>query len=185
MNPLLIAMLRRNWPLIGALVAFLVFSITHQLVLRPALQRYERALKRAAEIGMPVDPAWSPPIVPPRVFALIADNAMPAAEAQEQGSSGALTAELLGDLNQRVRRHGIQVIVTEPGTVTQQPQSVQVGAHLRLKCRYPQFVALLDEIARGSELLSVDRFTLIPQGDGTIGAEVWMTRYVLKHRKTR
>lgn len=185
MNPVLAATLRRHWPLAGAVAIFLVFSIADQLWLEPLLRRYRTAIDRAAEIGMTVDPASSPPIVPPRLFALIADNAMAAAEAQEQGSSGALTADLLGDLNTRMRAHGIHVLVAEPGTVTQQPHSTQVSARLRLRCRYPQFVALLDDIARGSRLLAVDRFTIGSQGDGPMTVEVWISRYILKQGRAR
>jgi len=180
MNPIFAATLRRHWPLVGAIVVLVAFSISDQLVLKPSVKRYNRAVERAADIGMSVDPATSPPIVPPRLFALLAENAMPAAQALDEGGSGALTAEFLGDLNTRMRRHGIQVIVAEPGAVTQQSGSVQVGARLRIRCRYPQFVALLDEVARGTRLIAVDRFALTPQGDGTVGVEVWMSRYILK-----
>jgi len=183
MNPVLLATLRRHWPLVGAVLVLVAFTLSDQLLLKPAVKRFDNAVKRAADIGMSVDPATSPPILPPRLFALLADNAMTASRAQDEGASGALTAEFLGDLNTRMRRHGIQVIVAEPGAVTQQPGSVQVSAHLRLRCRYPQFVALLDEIARDNRLIAVDRFTLAPQGDGTVGIEVWMTRYILKQGK--
>jgi hypothetical protein len=185
MNPLWAAALRRHWPLAGAIFVFVVLAAVDQLWLRPVLGRYDRAVKRAADIGMPVDPTQSAPIVPPRLFALIAENAMPAAVAQEQGASGTLTADLLGDLNTRMRSHGITVVVAEPGPINQQPQSVRVSAHLRLRCRYPQFVALLDDLARGTRLLSVDRFTLTPEGDGAMNAEVWMSRYILKHQKAK
>lgn len=181
MNPILAATLRRHWPLVGAAIVFLGFTAVDQIWFRPEARRFQVAVRDAAEVGMAIDPEKSPPILPPRLFALLADNAMPAAEAQEQGNSGALTAQLMGDLTSLMGRHGIEVIVTEPGPVTQQPQSVEVRAHLKLRCRYPDFVAMLDEIARGDHLIAMERFSLAPLGGGMMSAEVWMTRYVLKH----
>lgn len=185
MNPILAATLRRHWPLVGALVVFVGFTLVDQFWFRPEARRFETAVERAAEIGMAIDPDNSPPILPPRLFALLADNAMTAADAQDQGNSGALTAQLMGDLTSLMSRHGIEIIVTEPGTVTQQPQSIQVRAHLRLRCRYSSFVAMLDEIARGDQLIAVDRFSLSPLGTGAMSAEVWMTRYILKQTQRR
>lgn len=185
MNPILSATLRRHWPLVGAIIVFAGFIVADQVLFRPTARRFETAVRNAAEVGMAIDPDKSPPILPPRLFALLADNAMLAGEAQEQGNSGALTAQLMGDMTSLMGRHGIEVVVTEPGPVTQQPQSVQVRAHLRLRCRYAAFVAMLDEIARGDHLIAVDRFTLSPQGGGNVTADVWMTRYILKHTRER
>ena len=124
-------------------------------------------------------------MLPPRLFALISNNTLPAATAEEQGNSGELTAELLGDLTKLTSKHGIIVLTTEPGLLTQLPQSVQVRAHLRGRCRYAEFVALLDEMARGQALFSLDRFSYASQPGGDAMLELWISRFVLKQQKGR
>jgi len=185
MNPLWIAALRRQWPLVGAIAVFAVFTIADQVAFRPTARRFDAALKRAAQVGMAIDPDQAAPILSPRLFALLADNAMPAAEAQTQGNSGVLTAQFMSELTELMGHQGIQVIVTEPGPVTQQPLSARLTAHLKLRCRYPQFVATLDELARGTHLIAMDRFQLAPQTGGYVVVEVWMSRYVIKQQKAR
>lgn len=179
MNPFLLATLRRHWQLFGAIGIFLVFFVTHLVGFQPTVRRYRAALKRAASLGLSLEPGKGAPILPPRVFALLADNSMPAAEAQEQGSSGALTSRLLEDLSELMNRHRVQVLATEPGPVTQQAHSVEVHAHLRVRCSYPQFAALLDDLARSPMLYAVDRFQMNAQG-GNDQIEMWVSRYVLK-----
>ena len=121
-----------------------------------------------------------PEAMPPRLFALIADNSLPPATALERTASGALTAALVEDLNRMAGRHGMALVQTEPGPVTQQQGVVQVRAHLRIRCRYSEFVALLDEIARSGTLIAVDRFTLAPLESGSQMLEVWVSRCILK-----
>jgi hypothetical protein len=136
-------------------------------------------------MGLALDPSQAPQSLPPRVFALLADNAMPAAEASEHAASGALTASLLDDLNKRVSAHGMEVLVTEPGTVAQMPHSVLVRAHLKIRCRYAQFTSLLDDLSRSGSLISLDRFTLLPNESGTEFLEVWVSRSVLKQEPSK
>ena len=80
-------------------------------------------------------------------------------------------------------RFGIQVVATEPGTVSQQPTSVQVRAHLKIRCRYGQFVDLLGEMAHTNRLYSVDRFQMNADESGNQLLELWMSRYVLKQSR--
>ena len=88
--------------------------------------------------------------------------------------------EGLTGLTSRLR---IAVIVTEPGPVTQQNESVVVRAHLRLRCRYDQFVELLDAITRGPKLYSVDRFTISSEASGAQILELWISRLILKQTR--
>ena len=185
MNPVWAASLRRHWTTVGALGLFLAFNLTHLLGFRPSAQRYEAALKKAGDMGLALRPEAAPAVLPPRVFALLTDNALPAGAALNQGNSGALTAELLGDLTRLTSKHGIDALLTEPGPVTQQPQSVQVRAHLKLRCKYPEFVAFLDDLSRGRTLLAVDRFTVTALPSGGEMIEVWVSRYILKQEQGR
>ena len=74
MNPRMDLWLRRNWPAITAVMVFAVFAAVHQLWFRPVAVRYSRVLKQAIEIGMPLDPNQQPRMMPPRLFARVADN---------------------------------------------------------------------------------------------------------------
>ena len=87
-SPILAATLRRHWPLIGAVVIFLIFTVSDQILFTPAVRRYERAIKQASELGMPIDPANTPAVLPPRLFALLSDNALPAAQACGEQATG-------------------------------------------------------------------------------------------------
>lgn len=179
-DPVSKAFLRRQWTLVAAVIVFLLFVLSELLWFRPVVKRFDAVLKQGKEMGMAVDPNQAPAVLPPRVFALLVDNTLPAAAAQEQGSSGALTAKLLEDLTELTSRLGIQVLATEPGSITQQPGSVQVRAHLKLRCRYNQFLALLDDLANGARLYSIDRFTLNDEPTGGESLEIWVSRYLLK-----
>jgi len=180
MNPIWTAALRRNWPLVGAIGIFLAFALVHQLLFIPAARRYEAAVKRAAELGLALDPAQAPSLLPPRVFALVADNALPSAEAQELGNSGVLSARLLEDLTRAIDQHGMEVMMTEPGPVTQGSYSVQVRAYLKARGRYSQLVSLLDDLAKGHELIGIDRFTLAAQPSGQETVDLWVSRLILQ-----
>lgn len=179
MNPMLEASLRRMWPAFGALVVFAGLTLVNQFWFQPTASRYARVLKQATEIGMPLDPDQMPRIMPPRVFALIADNSLPVSQAQEAAGSGALTSEFLGELTQRMSKRGVTVISTEPGMTTQDTDAVELRAHLRVRCRYADFVLLLDDLARDQRLFGIDRFTVTPD-EGFVFVELWVSRLVLK-----
>jgi hypothetical protein len=179
MNPMLEASLRRMWPAFGALLVFAALTLVNQLWFRPTAARYARVLKEATDIGMPLDPNQMPRIMPPRVFALVADNTLPAVQAQEAAGSGALTSEFLGELTQRMGKRGITVISTEPSLTTQDQDSVELRAHLRVRCRYSDFVTLLDDFAQDQRLFGIDRFTITPDENAVL-IELWVSRLVLK-----
>jgi hypothetical protein len=185
MNPVLAAQIRRQWPLVTAAVVFLLFIPLHLLAFQPVLKRYQRAVKQASDLGMPLDPDQTTHMMPARVFALLSDNSLPAAAAEQQGSSGELTASLIDDISRIAARHGMDVIATEPGVTVRLPKLVQVRAHVRANCSYGEFVAFLDELSRSGRLISVDRFSLISVAPGRRMLDLWATRCVLKQTGER
>ena len=176
---------RRHALLVAALAVLLLLGAVDVVWFRPTAQRLQNAVKQASKMGLALDPDHATPMIPPRLFALITENAMPAAIADEQGNSGTLTAELLRDLTTLTSKHGIMVLITEPDPVTQLPQSLQVRAHLRAHCRYGEFVALLDDMARSRTLFAVDRFSFTAQPGSQAMLEMWVSRFVLKQTKGR
>jgi hypothetical protein len=178
----LLAVARRHWQISAALAVFAVFAAVHTAAFGPALKRYRAVVRQAAELGMPVDPAAWNPGMPAAVSALLANNSLNAALAEEQGNSGTLTAELLDDLTWLAARDGLAVLSTEQGMVTQLPGSVQVRAHVRMRGSYAAFVRFLRSAAESRILLSVDRFSMRSPGAGPADIEAWVTRLVLKRR---
>jgi ABC-type Fe3+-siderophore transport system permease subunit len=84
MNPFWTNLARRNWQAVAALLIFLVFALVHALVFRPVLARYHRDVQRATELGMPLEATGAPPAASARLTALLADNSLNAAVAEEQ-----------------------------------------------------------------------------------------------------
>jgi hypothetical protein len=134
---------------------------------------------------MALDAAETPRIMPPRVFALLSDNSLPAAEAVNRSTSGTLASQLLEDVTRLTSRAGMDVMATEPGATAQQAKSVQVKAYLRVSCTYPQFVKFLDELSRSGTLISVDRFSLVNSGSSRQVLDLWVTRFILKQTGAR
>jgi hypothetical protein len=176
-NPVFSAQLRRQWQLVAAILVLLAFVAVHFLVFQPNQRRLQAALKRAADLGLALDPDRSAPFMPPRVLALVTDNALPAAATAE---TGALTATLLEDLTQLTTRHGMLVQATEPGVIVQEPKATQVRAHLRIQCSFSQFVAFLDDLAHSNRLIAVDRFAIATSSTGHNELDLWVTRYIIK-----
>jgi hypothetical protein len=180
MNPLLVAWMRRQWPAIAAVAVLLLVTLVHQLWFRPSAQRYARALKVATEMGMPLDPAQVPRIMPPRLFARVADNSLPPGRAQDAVNSGQLTAEFLGELTARMSHRNLTVTSTEPGATVNGDRTIQVRAHLRARGRYTDFVMLLDDLVHDPRLYGIDRFALRPDAGGDVQIDLWASRLVLK-----
>ena len=180
MNPMLEATLRRNLPVIIAIVVFALFTIVHQLWFEPTAARYARTIKQATDLGMPLDPNNMPRVMPPRLFAIIADNSLPAAQAQDQANSGSLTAEFLGELTQRMGQRNLAVVSTDPAPTTQDVRSIQLRAHVRMRGRYQDVLLFLDDLARDKRLFGVDRFNVVPEDNGMVNVELWASRLVLK-----
>jgi hypothetical protein len=185
MNAVLMAQIRRNWPVAGAVVVFLSFLVLHLTAFRPAVGRYQRAVREAGDLGMPLDPNYSPQLIPPRVFALLAENSLPAGIAEQRGASGELTSQLLDDISHIASKHGVEVTATEPGATVRQPQAVQVRAHLRANCSFAQFMGFVDELSQGNSLVAIDRFSLENSSGRQRVLDLWVTRYILKQTGNR
>ncbi len=179
-NPLWLAELRRQWPLAGAVALFLVFLLAHVVFFQPTARRYQRAQQNAKEAGLSLDQMATPEVIPPRVYAMLAENALPAAKAKDAGDSGALSASLIETISRLATKRRMAVIVAEPAPTTQQTQSVIVRAHVRLRASYAEFVGFLGDLAATEHLLAVDRFSLQPSGGGDLIADLYVSRYVLK-----
>jgi hypothetical protein len=180
MNPAIARILRDQWPVFGALALFLGFALAQTLFFGPTAQRYDAALKHNAELGLGMDPSEAPVVLPPRVFALLTDHALPPGEAQDRANSGALTAALLEDLNQSASQNGLTLLAADPGPVSQDPQSVRVRAHLKLRGGYAAFVTMLADVARAHSLTAIDRFSLRSSEGGAVLIDLAVSRYVLK-----
>ena len=180
MNALAEAAIRRHWPALAALLLLALLTAVDQLWFRPTAARYARTLRQATELGMPLDPSRMPRMIPPRVFALIADNSLPAAQAAEAANSGSLTAEFLGEITQHMGQRHVSVISTEPGPTSQDSHSVQLRAHVKAHGHYTDFVMLLDDFAHDRRLFGIDRFNLTPEPGSGVFVELWMSRLVLK-----
>jgi hypothetical protein len=179
-NPILEERLRRHWQVVLAVVVAVLFTITHQLFFRMASDRYAKAIQRATDLGLAVDPSRPLVVTPPRLLVVLAANMLPANVADASRESGALAASMLEELTQITHRHGMQVVVAEPGITSQETGAVQIRAHLRIQCTYPQFVSFLDDLSRAGSLISVDRFSLVEGRDGRKTLDLWVTRYVIK-----
>jgi len=184
MNPYWTNLARRNWQALAALLVFLGFAAAHAAAFQPVLARHRRNLQHAAEMGMPLDATGAQPVASPRAAALLAGNSLNTAVAEEQGTSGALTAALLDEVTRLVSKCGLEVVATEQGLVTQLPSSVQVRAHLKLRGRYAAFVDLLGELSRSGSLVAVDRFTLQAGTGGGREIEVWISQLILKRTRS-
>jgi len=184
-SPVALAQLRRHWQLVGSVLVFAVFAVVHLLVFQPSAQRYRDTLKRAADLGLALDPTSPPPMMPPRVLALLANNALPVTAAGMERESGALTAALLEDLTQLTTKHAMQVLATEPGVTIQEAHAVQVRAHLKIRCSYAEFVAFLNDMSRSNRLIAVDRFDLVSGAGAQPVLDLWVTRYILKQTEGR
>jgi hypothetical protein len=180
MNRVLLVKLRHYWQLSAAAAVFLLFMASHVLIFEPAARRMRTVLERAEKLGFALDPNRVPRMMPPRVLALLSNNAMTAQVAKERVDSGVLTAALLEEVTRVATRCGMKITATDPGASTQQPRAVLVRARLRMRCSFGEFVSFLDELSRSGVLISVERFMLVGDSPGDHELEVSVARYVLK-----
>ncbi|MBI5168055.1 MAG: hypothetical protein HZA61_01065 [Candidatus Eisenbacteria bacterium] len=186
MNPLLSERFRRQAPIAGSLLVLAVFLVAHAVLFGPLASRYRGALSQAGALGAILDPRGvRTPAMPPRVYTLLMDNSLPTAEADRRGSSGALGAELVQSLSGIATRHGLEVVVAEPGLLTQQETSVEARAHLRLRGSYAAFSGFLDDLSRGGKLHRVERFSMEQSTPGRCDIDLYVARLVLKRSGAR
>jgi hypothetical protein len=184
MNPRAADLIRKSWLPAAALLAFLAFAAIHAAAFRPLRERYQSGVRRAVELGMPLDGSSAPAAASPRILNLLAAISLDAAAAEERGTSGVLTAGLLDETARLAARHGLEVRATEQGLVTQLPSRVQVRAHLRLRGRYASFVGLLGDLARPNRLLAVDRFAIHAGPSASQDIDLWATQLILKRPRS-
>lgn len=180
MKPTAEVWVRRLWPAIASVILLAMLTLVHQFWFKPTARRYSKVLKDATEVGMPLDVNDLPRIMPPRLFARIADNTLPAAHAQEVANSGQLTAEFLGELSSKMSRRGLVVTSTDPSPTSNNEMTIVLRAHVRARGRYTDFVLLLNDLALDTRLYGIDRFTIGPDAGGAVNIELWASRLVLK-----
>jgi type II secretion system (T2SS) protein M len=184
MNALFLAEVRRRWQVLVAALVFVLFMVAHALVFQPSVRSMRNTLESANRLGFALDPSRTPRMIPPRVLALLSNNALPENVAVERTESGALTAALLEEVSRLAAGNGMTITAAEPGPATQQPQAVLVRARLRMRCSFAEFVSFLDALSRTGTLISVDRFMLTGDG-GSHDLDLSLTRYVLKQTGRR
>jgi hypothetical protein len=177
--------IRRRWQPWAAGAIGIAFVLAHLTVYLPLKARLAAAETRARALGVAFDPDAPPATMPPRVVALIAGNTMAPQEAQTRGTSGALTADLLDAIGAAANGTGVNLIATEPGITLQQDDWVFVKAHVKATCSFSQFLRLLDALARGDQLISIERFSLVQASGNRLQLELWLSRLVLKRSGAR
>jgi len=174
------AQMRRNWQVVAAIALCALFFAFHVVLFGSAATGYERAMKKAAEIGLAADPAKPLVVTPPRTLVLLAANMLPPTVTDVNREAGNLSAAMLEELTQLTQRHQMQMIITEPGLTSQDQRSVQIRAHLRVNGSYPAFVRFLDDLSREPGLTTIDRFAMNTNREGRQVLDLWVTRYWLK-----
>jgi hypothetical protein len=185
MNALLSARLRRQWPVAATLAVFLLFTLAHAALYAPLARRYDRALTRAGSLGALLDPARGvmPAAMPPRVYALLMENSGTPNEVDGRAQAGTLAAELVQQLSSLATVRGLDVIVAEPGAISQQPGWDEARAHLRMRGTWGEYLALLDALAHSGRLYTIERFAVLPTQAGACDIEVWVTGTTLKRKR--
>ena len=185
MNALSSTRLRALWPVAALVVVVLAFSAVHVMFWTPLLHRFDRALTQAGGLGAMLDPSRSalPSAMPPRVYALVMENSAPAVEADAHAQAGTLAAEVVQQLSSFATQQHMDVVVAEPGAVTQQPGWNQARAHLRMHGTWSGYLAFLDRLSRSGKLYTIERFTVVPTEGAACDIEVWATGTVLKRAR--
>ncbi|MCE9627739.1 MAG: hypothetical protein K8R56_07475 [Candidatus Eisenbacteria bacterium] len=180
MTPETNATLRRYWPALASLLVLALLWAVHSLAFAPLAARYRAQLADAGEIGASLDPRLAEAPLPPRVTDLLRRNSVAAADADRLARSGFLATDLVRRLSDAAVECGIEVAASEPGLASQTPSTLEVRAHLRLRCRYAQFVELLDDLAKERSFYRIERMAIQATNNGQIDAEIWMARILLK-----
>lgn len=180
MDPVLDTRLRRQLPMLIALVVSALFFALHSALFQPMVQRYEKAMKTAADAGAVFDGSKVQAMLPPRVHALLMEHSLSEAEAAQKSRAGLLGVELTQSLSDAANRAGLSVLIAEPGAGGESPSTIQPRAHLRLRGRYASFLALLDDLARRGALVTVERFTITPVSDGLEDIDFYASGFILR-----
>lgn len=181
-NPMLESGIRRHAPLLGAAVVLLVLVALHLLLFQPTQRRYAKALQAAGGVDAVLDPDQGPPPLPPRVFALIADNAMTADEVTRRTASGQFATMMLEDLSALASRSGLTVTLSEPGALTPLPSRVEARVTLRVRGAYRELVAFLQGMENLGRLYDLERYQITDLGP-ELQMEMSVVRVVLKQSR--
>jgi len=182
MDPILAVQVRRLWPVVLAALVGAVFTLVHAAVFVPQAARYRTAIAHANALGLMVDPAHpaQKQMLPVKVFNVVMTNSMPAAEADARSQSGTLGAETAQELSNLANGRGLEIMVAEPGVMSQQPGSIEVRAHLHLRGTYGAFLAFVDDLAHSDRLWALERFTIVPSANGHDDFDVYVASGMLK-----
>lgn len=172
--------LRRYWPALAALLVLALMWSVHSLSFQPLAQRYQRQLADAGDIGASLDPRLAAAPLPPRVTDLLRRNSVATEDADRLSQSGFLATDLVRKLSGTAVECGIDVVASDPGVASQTPSTLEVRAHLRLRCRYEQYVEFLDDLAEEHALYRIERMSLLPLPNRQVDAELWIARVMLK-----
>lgn len=186
MDPLLAQRLRAHWPVALAAAVLAAFLAVQAGVHAPLQARFERALGRAGSLGAVLDPARGavPAAIPPRVYTLLMENSAAGDEVDARAQAGTLGADLVQQLSSLATLQRLDVVVAEPGAVTQQPGWNEVRAHLRMRGSWAHWLAFLDAVSHSGRLLAIERFSISPAEGGALDIEVWIAGATLKRRRT-
>lgn len=185
MSPGPLEMLRRFWPALVSLLVLALLWATHTLTFAPLAARYRTQLAAAGDVGASFDPRLATAPLPPRVTDLLRRNSIDAAESDRLSQSGFLATDLVRRISEAAVACGIDVVSSEPGSATQTGTTVDVRAHLRMRCRYAQFVELLSDLSAEHALYHVERISITPLPNDMTEAELWVTRVLLKRGTPR
>lgn len=183
-NPVMSHLMRRNWPLLGAALVLLVLVALHGLVFVPTERRYARAIAALGGMDAVLDPNAGPVPMPPRVFALVAENALPEADLTRRVASGQLTVAVIEELAALATRAGLKVTLSEPGPVAPQPSRVEATVHLKVRGSYRQIVAFLDLMRDSGRIYDLDRYEILRAGP-ELQMELWAVRMLLRQPEAR
>lgn len=185
MDPVLTTRARRHWPNFVIVAIAAIFLVAQGLVYAPLAARYRRALTRAGDVGVLLDPTKGvmPAAMRPHVYAYLMENSAPASEVDAKAQAGALGAELVQRLSSLANERHLDVVVAEPGAVTTQPSWSEVRAHLRMRGSWANYLQFLDALSRGGRLVTIERFSVSPEGPGACDIEVWVSGATLKRKR--
>ena len=172
--------LRRFGTALAALAVLALLSSVHSLRFGPLAARYEQLLHDAGEMGAPLDARLGLAPLPPRVTDLLRRNSLSAAEADQMSQNGFLATDLVRRVAAIAVDCGIDVAASEPGTVAQTLNTVEVRAELRLHGRYAQMVDLLDRLSREHSLYRIEELSLAPMPGGQIETKIELARVLMK-----
>lgn len=185
MDAVAAAQVRRMWPVAATMGVFAVFLVVHTLFYVPLAKRYDRALARAGSMGAILDPSRgaAPVAMPPRVYAVLMENSAPEADADSRAQAGTLGAELVQQVSTLATQQRLEIVVAEPGPMTQQAGWNEARAHVRMRGSWAQYLALLDALASSGRLYRVERFVVAPGAGAPAEIELWLSCATLKRRK--